>query len=322
MRRLMGRSLKSAVEICEAEIGRKLPDDFLEKMQAVTYQSFRDAPLKPVAGVKEAVLALQAAGIATCVASSGAPGEDALHARPHRPVGPVRRPHLQRGPGAAWKAVPRSLPPCRAQHERAALRLHRRRGFGARHPGRARPACARWPMPARPYAHRAALAAAGGELFDDMKQLAGPGAAMTGSWSMGAGKPERVIVVGAGMAGLVAARLLHDSGFAVTVLEARDRLGGRTWTDDSLGAPLDLGGSWVHGVEGNPLTLWCEQARRRARRIAGRPAADRRARHGADARGPAPPRHAGPRRLQDGDRMGELEEQGDDPRSGGRARSR
>ena len=80
---------------------------------------------------------------------------------------------------------------------------------------------------------------------------------MTGSWSMGAGKPERVIVVGAGMAGLVAARLLHDSGFAVTVLEARDRLGGRTWTDDSLGAPLDLGGSWVHGVEGNPLTLWC-----------------------------------------------------------------
>ena len=82
---------------------------------------------------------------------------------------------------------------------------------------------------------------------------------MTGPWTMGAGKPERVIVVGAGMAGLVAARLLHDSGFAVTVLEARDRLGGRTWTDDSLGAPLDLGGSWVHGVEGNPLTLWCDK---------------------------------------------------------------
>jgi polyamine oxidase len=84
---------------------------------------------------------------------------------------------------------------------------------------------------------------------------------MTGScsWSMGAGPSERVIVVGAGMAGLVAARLLHDSGFAVTVLEARDRLGGRTWTDSSLGAPLDLGGSWVHGVAGNPLTLWCEK---------------------------------------------------------------
>jgi polyamine oxidase len=82
---------------------------------------------------------------------------------------------------------------------------------------------------------------------------------MTGSWSMGTARPERVIVVGAGMAGLVAARLLHDSGFVVTVLEARNRLGGRTWTDDSLGAPLDLGGSWVHGVEGNPLTLWCKK---------------------------------------------------------------
>ncbi len=72
MRRLMGRSLKSAVEICEAEIGRKLPDDFLEAMQAITYRNFRDAPLMPVAGVKEAVLALHKAGIATCVASSGA----------------------------------------------------------------------------------------------------------------------------------------------------------------------------------------------------------------------------------------------------------
>ncbi|MFO1079504.1 MAG: NAD(P)/FAD-dependent oxidoreductase [Reyranellaceae bacterium] len=82
---------------------------------------------------------------------------------------------------------------------------------------------------------------------------------MTGSWSMGAGPAERVVVVGAGMAGLVAARLLHDSGFAVTVLEARERRGGRTLTDGSLGVPLDLGGSWVHGVDGNPLTLWCDK---------------------------------------------------------------
>jgi len=82
---------------------------------------------------------------------------------------------------------------------------------------------------------------------------------MTASWSMGPGTPERVLVIGAGMAGLVAARLLHDSGFKVTVLEARARLGGRTWTDDRIGAPVDLGGSWVHGVDGNPLTLWCEK---------------------------------------------------------------
>lgn len=82
---------------------------------------------------------------------------------------------------------------------------------------------------------------------------------MTGSWSMGQGRAERVVVVGAGMAGLVAARLLKDSGFTVTVLEARPRTGGRVWTDDRLGAPLDLGGSWIHGLEGNPLTLWCEK---------------------------------------------------------------
>ena len=72
MRRLMGRSLKSCLEIVEAELGRKLPDDFLETMQAVTYRSFREAPLQPVPGVKEAVQEIQQSGRATCVASSGA----------------------------------------------------------------------------------------------------------------------------------------------------------------------------------------------------------------------------------------------------------
>ena len=73
IRRLMGLSLKSCVAICEAELGRKLADDFLEKMQVFTYQSFRDAPLRPITGVKDAVLALQKAGRDTCVASSGSP---------------------------------------------------------------------------------------------------------------------------------------------------------------------------------------------------------------------------------------------------------
>lgn len=59
------------------------------------------------------------------------------------------------------------------------------------------------------------------------------------------------------MAGLVSARLLHDSGFDVTVLEARDRLGGRLWTDTRLGVPTDLGASWIHGADTNPLTDWC-----------------------------------------------------------------
>jgi HAD superfamily hydrolase (TIGR01509 family) len=72
MRRLMGRSLKSCGEIVEAEIGRPLPHDFFEKMQAATYDSFRSAPLLPVSGVKDAILALQRSGWDTCVASSGA----------------------------------------------------------------------------------------------------------------------------------------------------------------------------------------------------------------------------------------------------------
>ena len=139
---------------------------------------------------------------------------------------------------------------------------------------------------------------------------------------MGAGKAERVIVVGAGMAGLVAARLLHDSGFVVTVLEARDRLGGRTWTDDSLGAPLDLGGSWVHGVDGNPLALWCDKLGIALVELQGdRLLIDERAK-AQDARGPAQARHPRPRRVQHRDGMGELEEQGDDRCRRARARSR
>lgn len=63
-----------------------------------------------------------------------------------------------------------------------------------------------------------------------------------------------VVVVGAGVAGLTAARDLTAAGRTVIVLEASSHVGGRVRTDRSLGIAFDLGASWIHGVDGNPIT--------------------------------------------------------------------
>lgn len=63
-----------------------------------------------------------------------------------------------------------------------------------------------------------------------------------------------LLVVGAGIAGLAAARHAVHKGRRVVVLEARDRVGGRIWTSTRWpDAPVDLGASWIHGTDGNPV---------------------------------------------------------------------
>jgi monoamine oxidase len=70
-----------------------------------------------------------------------------------------------------------------------------------------------------------------------------------------------VLVIGAGIAGLAAARALADRGQPVVVIEARARIGGRLDTRrDWSGLPVDLGASWVHGLRGNPLVRLARDA--------------------------------------------------------------
>ncbi|POW00846.1 hypothetical protein PSTT_12851, partial [Puccinia striiformis] len=62
-----------------------------------------------------------------------------------------------------------------------------------------------------------------------------------------------VIVVGAGIAGITAALELMRQGFTVTLVEARDRVGGRINGHDWSNGSIDLGASFLHGINGNPL---------------------------------------------------------------------
>lgn len=93
--------------------------------------------------------------------------------------------------------------------------------------------------------------------------------------------PQTVVILGAGMAGMTAAKTLSEyacvrllvkkggnlpdfnsiclgicsQGYKVTVLEARDRIGGRVHTTTDLGPDfnVELGAQWIHGVKLNPV---------------------------------------------------------------------
>ena len=72
-------------------------------------------------------------------------------------------------------------------------------------------------------------------------------------------RPDRftapdVIVVGAGAAGVAAARALQTHGYGVVVLESADRIGGRAFTESAtFGVPFDHGASWITFGDSNPL---------------------------------------------------------------------
>ncbi len=71
---------------------------------------------------------------------------------------------------------------------------------------------------------------------------------------------KTVLIIGAGIAGLAAAKKLKDKGFTVIVLESQEKIGGRLRTDRSLGIAFDEGASWIHGPNGNPITKLASQA--------------------------------------------------------------
>ncbi len=70
-----------------------------------------------------------------------------------------------------------------------------------------------------------------------------------------------VVIIGAGIAGITAAKDLEKAGISFIVVEARDRIGGRAYTETStFGVPYDHGCAWVHSADKNPLTKLIKRA--------------------------------------------------------------
>jgi monoamine oxidase len=74
-------------------------------------------------------------------------------------------------------------------------------------------------------------------------------------------KDVDVAIVGAGSAGLAAAKTLRAAGLSFTVLEAMNRIGGRAWTStEHFGVPFDIGCAWIHAADRNPYFQEAEDA--------------------------------------------------------------
>lgn len=85
----------------------------------------------------------------------------------------------------------------------------------------------------------------------------GAGGALAGCGAASLPANPDVVVIGAGSAGIAAAKTLQQYGRSVVVLEAMDRIGGRAWTDtETFGVPFDQGCAWLHKADRNPYTAY------------------------------------------------------------------
>ncbi|KAL6715894.1 hypothetical protein ACLMJK_006855 [Lecanora helva] len=75
------------------------------------------------------------------------------------------------------------------------------------------------------------------------------------------GQVPHACVVGAGMAGLRCAAVLSEHGFKVTILEGRNRIGGRVQQISQAGHTYDLGPNWIHGTDHNPILELAKEAK-------------------------------------------------------------
>jgi lysine-specific histone demethylase 1 len=94
------------------------------------------------------------------------------------------------------------------------------------------------------------------------KRPSGGGSPSSPKRKKGKNSTKTVVIVGAGMAGLSAARELQEFGHKVIVLEARERTGGRCSSEyfGTGDAAVDVGAAWIHGTEGgNPLVKLCSE---------------------------------------------------------------